>query len=192
MEIRMTRSRVFAQATEIAPTTDESVPNDRRAGTLEDLLQRGYRFAFSLTHDAARAEDVLQEAWVSVLRARGPHTVGYLFATIRSRFVDQYRRELIAPTESLDAHPHLAAEAEATFWTERCQSVPVHAALHRAMASLRPEERAVLVLSAVEGYTAREIGELLDAPRGTVLSLMHRTRVKLRRWFQDNPKEEKA
>ena len=58
------------------------------------------------------------------------------------------------------------------------------------MGLLRTEERAVLVLSAVEGYTAREIGEMLDAPRGTVLSLMHRTRVKLRRWLQDNPKEE--
>ena len=186
----MTRGRPSAQARETRPTAVRSVPEDRRAGTLEDLLQRGYRFAFSLSHDAARAEDLLQEAWVSVLRAKGPHTVGYLFATIRSRFVDQYRRELIAPTESLDAQPHLAAEAEATFWSEPCQSVPVHAALHRAMGLLRPEERTVLVLSAVEGYTAREIGELLDAPRGTVLSLMHRTRVKLRRWLQDNPNQE--
>ncbi len=186
----MTRSRMPAQAAEVGPTAERSVPEDRRAGTLEDLLQRGYSFAFSQIHDAERAEDLIQEAWVSVLRARGPHTVGYLFATIRSRFVDQYRRELIAPTESLDAQPHLAAEAEATFWSEPCQSVPVHAALHRAMGLLRPEERAVLVLSAVEGYTAREIGELLDAPRGTVLSLMHRTRVKLRRWLQDNSNPE--
>jgi len=186
----MMRSRVSAQAMEAGPTADQSVPKDRRAATLEELLQRGYRFAFSLSHDAARAEDLLQEAWVSVLRAKGPHTVGYLFATIRSRFVDRYRRELIAPTESLDSQPQLAAQAEASFWSEPCQSIPVHTALHRAMGLLRPEERAVLVLSAVEGYTAREIGELLDAPRGTVLSLMHRTRIKLRRWLQDNPNEE--
>ncbi len=188
----MTRSRLSAQATEAEPTRDLSMPKGRRVGTLEDLLKRGYRFAFSLSHDGARAEDLLQEAWVSVLRARGPHTVGYLFATIRTRFVDQYRRELIVPTESLDTQPHLAAEAEARFWNEPCQSVPEHAALHRAMGRLRPEERAVLVLSAVEGYTAREIGELLDAPRGTVLSLMHRTRVKLRRWLQDNPNQERS
>ncbi len=179
-----------AQATEAGPTADRSVEKDRRAGTLEDLLQRGYRFAFSLSHDAARAEDLLQEAWVSVLRADGPHTRGYLFATIRSRFVDQYRRALIVPTESLDSQPNVAAEVEAVFWSEPCRSAPTHAALHRAMGLLRTEERAVLVLSAVEGYTAREIGEMLDAPRGTVLSLMHRTRAKLRCWLQDNPKEE--
>ncbi len=172
------------------PIANPSVPEERSEGRLEDLLRRGYRFAFSLSHDATRAEDLLQEAWVSVLRADGPHTPGYLFATIRSRFVDQYRRALIVRTDSLDSQPQIAAEVEAAFWTEPCRSVPSHAALHRAMGLLRTEERAVLVLSAVEGYTAREIGEMLDAPRGTILSLMHRTRVKLRRWLQDNPKEE--
>lgn len=170
-------------------TPNRDVREDRRSGTLEDLVQRGYRFALSLSHDPARAEDLLQEAWVSVLRARGPHTAGYLFATIRSRFVDQYRRELIAPMESLDAKPQLATDVEERFWSEPCESALMHAALHRAMGLLRPEERAVLVLSAVEGYTAREIAELLAAPRGTVLSLMHRTRAKLRHWLQDNRKE---
>ncbi len=159
---------------------------DRRAQSVPQLLQRGYRFALSLSHDPARAEDLLQEAWVSVLRARGPHTVSYLFATIRSRFVDHDRRELVHPTESLDAEPRLAREAEARFWTEPCRSLPARAALHRALGLLRPEERVALVLSAVEGYTAREIGELMDAPRGTILSLMHRTRAKLRRWLADD------
>ena len=42
-----------------------------------------------------------------------------------------------------------------------------------------------IVLSVVEGYTAREIAELLGVPRGTVLSLMHRARGKLRRWLRD-------
>ena len=56
----------------------------------------------------------------------------------------------------------------------------------RALGLLRPVERAVMLLSAVEGYTAREIGELLDAPRGTVLSLMHRTRAKIRRWLTES------
>ena len=185
------RSRSSTQTQETPPTAERKEPRDRRVGTLEELLQRGFRFAFSLSHDTAQAEDLLQEAWLSVLRARGPHTVAYLIATIRSRFVDQYRRELIAPTESLDAQPHLAAEAESTFWSDRCESVPMHAALHRAMGLLRPEERAVLVLSAVEGYTAREIGELLDTPRGTILSLMHRTRAKLRRWLEGDPKQRK-
>lgn len=168
-----------------------SAEGPEQPADLADLLRRGYRFALSLSHDPTRAEDLLQDAWVSVLSARGPRTAGYLFATIRSRFIDQHRRELIAPTESLEARPELAEREEAGFWSERCPPPWAHGALRRAMDRLRPEERAVLLLSAVEGYTAREVGELLGSPRGTVLSLMHRTRAKLRQWLQakDNREE---
>lgn len=54
------------------------------------------------------------------------------------------------------------------------------AELERALALLRPLEREALFLAAVEGYTAKEIGELTQQPRGTVLSLIHRARHKLR------------
>ena len=170
---------------------DRGVPDGAEGeGTLEALLRQGYRFALSLSHDPSRAEDLLQDAWVSVLRADGPRTVAYLITAIRSRFVDEHRRALIAPTESLDAKPWLAGEVESELWSDPHDSVSAKATLHRALGLLRPEERAVLLLSAVEGYTAREIGELLDAPRGTVLSLMHRTRAKMRRWLNDHSDQE--
>ena len=53
--------------------------------------------------------------------------------------------------------------------------------MESALGRLRPEERAVLYLAAVENYTARQIGELLGWPRGSVLSLLHRARSKLRK-----------
>ncbi len=65
------------------------------------LLIRGYRYGLSLTHDPDQAEDLLQDAWVSVLKARGPREIGYLFASIRSRFVDRYRRKSIELVEPL-------------------------------------------------------------------------------------------
>jgi RNA polymerase sigma-70 factor (ECF subfamily) len=157
---------------------------------MEALLRQGYRFALSLAHDPARAEDLLQDAWVSVLKAGGPQTAAYLITAIRTRFVDLHRRALIAPTEPLEAEPRPAIGTESAFWSDPFQVVELKSALDRAMALLRPEERAVLLLSAVEGYTAREIGELLDTPRGTVLSLMHRTRAKLRRWLGENSRPE--
>jgi RNA polymerase sigma factor (sigma-70 family) len=149
------------------------------------LLRQGYRFALSLTHDASAAEDLLQDGWVAVLRAAGPPTAPYLITAIRSRWVDQHRRALIAPTESLDAKPRLAWEIENKFWHDPCDRVAIKATLERALGLLRPEERAVLVLSAVEGYTGRYFGEVLGSTRGTVLSLMHRTRAKMRRWLKD-------
>lgn len=41
------------------------------ATDLQDLVQRGFRFALSLTHDRTRADDLLREAWLAVLRAGG-------------------------------------------------------------------------------------------------------------------------
>ena len=49
-----------------------------------------------------------------------------------------------------------------------------------ALERLRPEEREALYLAAVEGYTASEIAKLTDRPRGSVLSLLHRAKARLR------------
>ena len=54
------------------------------------------------------------------------------------------------------------------------------AQLQSALRTLRETEREVLFLSIVEGYTAGEIAELTGSKRGTVLSLIHRARLKLR------------
>ena len=180
-------SSARTRATESDPPDRRHTESTRAESTVEVLLRQGYRFALSLAHDRAGAEDLLQDAWVAILKADGPRTAAYLITAIRSRFVDQHRRALIAPTESLDAKPQLATVVESEFWSDPCHSIPMKMELHRTMGLLRPEERAVLLLSAVEGYTAREIGELLDAPRGTVLSLMHRARAKMRRWLKDRP-----
>ena len=186
---------MVARSSTARPPVGESEASPPRADgpvsspepTTAELLQAGYRFALSLVHDPSRAEDLLQDAWVSVLKAGGPRVVPYLITAVRTRYVDQYRRAVIVPTESLDFKPHLADEIDSRFWCEPCHAAAMRPALERAMELLRPEERAVMLLSAVEGYTAREIGELLGAPRGTVLSLMHRTRAKMRRWLSERP-----
>jgi RNA polymerase sigma-70 factor (ECF subfamily) len=137
------------------------------------LRQRGYRYALTLTRDADRAEDLVQEAWVSVLSARGPFGFGYLCCAIRSRYVDAYRKRAPEPLEAVStAVPCDAASPSETALT-RSQ-------LRAATAVLSPQEREVLYLSAVEGYTAAEISDLHGRPRGTVLSLIHRARRKAR------------
>lgn len=154
---------------------------------LHDLVRRGYRFAFALTHDAARADDLLQDAWVSVLSARGPWTVGYLLAAIRSRFIDQRRRERGATLAALDADEledysdDHAKRRELELDEIDGEFAGVHQ-LEAALGRLRVEERAVIYLWAVEEYTAQRIAEFLGWPRGTVLSMMHRARRRLREW----------
>ena len=159
------------------------------AGTsrnLGELVQRGYRFALSLTHDAAGAEDLTQDAWFAVLRARGPWSREYLFATIRNRFIDLYRRGKLAPTEPLEHHPDAEISCESQVWDDDEAVFAANGTFDRALGRLRPEERAVLYLAAVEDYSAQQIADLLDWPRGTVLSMLHRTRGKIRRTLEEN------
>lgn len=143
----------------------------------ETLLIRGYRYALSLTHEPAQAEDLLQDAWVSVLRAGGPQKRAYLFSAIRSRFLDQQRRAQLVVIESLDednAHEVPSTEGKDELIFAETQM------LEKALAILRPVEREVLLLFEVEGYTAQEISTLTGQARGTVLSLIHRSRKKLK------------
>lgn len=162
-----------------------------RTMELTELLQNGYRYALSLTHHKSRAEDLLQDAWVAVLQARGARTKSYLFSAIRTRFLNLYKRERLVPMIPLeDAHvetdldndlrdigPLFRAEAEV---------------LEEALARLRPVEREALFLAAVQDYTAQEIADLTQQTRGTVLSLIHRARHKLRRMLPHPDVREEA
>lgn len=146
-------------------------------------MQRGYRFALSLTHSAQRAEELVQEAWFSVLKARGPWNRYYLFSAIRSRFVDECRRRNTVVFETLVED--IQGEPEAADELPLDDGFAVgNGRLDAALDRLRPEERTVLFLAAVEECTAQEIADMLEWPRGTVLSMLHRTRKKLRELLQ--------
>lgn len=53
-------------------------------------------------------------------------------------------------------------------------------ALVSALETLTPQERQIIALAVVQGYTVRETAEILGAPQGTVSSKLHRTLKKLR------------
>ncbi len=146
---------------------------------IDELLNAGYRYAFSLTHDASEAEDLLQDAALAILAAGGSWEQRYLFATIRNRFIDRYRRNrkiLFLSLHGEDGRDQ--NESYESNWA--LPDVLQSGALHQALATLRAEERETLFLSVVEGYTAEEIAQLTARPRGTILSLLFRTKAKLR------------
>ena len=51
----------------------------------------------------------------------------------------------------------------------------------QAMDSLAEDERQVVLLSVIQGYTTREIGEIMGLPHGTVSSKLYRTLIQLRK-----------
>lgn len=135
-----------------------------------EMVQAGYRYALSLTHHHYDAEDLVQQAWAKCHHRYGKvRNRSMLYTTIRNLFYDHCRRNKIITFEALDDHAEPAGES----------SLPVCDDLDILLAGLRAEEREALYLNVVEGYSAREIGEQTDAPRNTILSLIHRAKTKI-------------
>lgn len=144
----------------------------------EALIDAGYRYACALARDPDGARDLVHDAWLSLLARHGTAPDrALLFRAIRHRHIDEYRRRRRAGAvdfDDADVATHAAAGGDAA------PADPTDPRLERALGTLRDVERETLFLAVVEGYTASEIGEMTDSPRGTVLSLLHRARVKLR------------
>lgn len=147
--------------------------------TDQALWNRGYRYALALTGDGPSAEDLLHDGWASALRARPEPSAGYLFRAIRSRWIDRWRRTQRVPFEALRSEPEAPGRGPGVTASDRQR-------VQQVLATLKPDEREVIFLAAVEGYTATEIGELTERPRGTVLSLLHRARQRVRNQLLDH------
>jgi RNA polymerase sigma-70 factor (ECF subfamily) len=146
-----------------------------QAGSVADLealyrahWPRACRAAYLVVHDAAAAEDIAQEAFLSAVRTldrfdrRRPFGP-WLHRIVVNRAIDWARaRALRAEVELADApgrDPDPPGELPA---------------LVRALAALPPDQRAVIVLRHLLEYTPGEIAELLELPRGTVNSRLRR------------------
>ena len=100
-----------------------------------------------------------------------------LFRTARHLFIDRLRHQQRFTLVSLDNQD--AAQQRDALPTHGVEDLPDQQ-LSRALAGLRDVEREVPFLTVVEGYTTDETATLTGHPRGTVLSLIHRARTKLR------------
>ena len=151
---------------------------------MRELIQAGYGYALSLTGEEADAEDLVHEAYLRLAR-RGLRNPGrpLLFTTIRNLHFDAWRRQRRFPSESFEEETHPAPGPTEDLHLDRVD-------LAQALSRLRPEEREAIYLQTVQGFTATEAAELMDRPRGTVLSLIHRGKARLRSFLRDQAPEE--
>jgi RNA polymerase sigma-70 factor (ECF subfamily) len=128
-----------------------------------------HRAAFLIVHDAAAAEDIAQEAFLSAIRAldrfdrRRPFGP-WLHRIVVNRAIDwsrarTLRREVAEPAESE------APEQRSEGWSEEIVA---------ALAVLDADQRAAVVMRHLLEYTPGEIADILDLPRGTVNSRLRR------------------
>jgi RNA polymerase sigma factor (sigma-70 family) len=148
------------------------------------------RFVCGMLHDAARCEDVAQEAFLSALRRMRETDAEinfkpWIYQIARNAAIDSYRRNSHAVEVSMDADEGLRA-------SDRTRLVGLEGSpdaalitkerldhLQGAFDELSDVHTSVLVMRELEGMSYREIGERLDLTRPAVESALFRARRRL-------------
>ena len=175
-------------------TTDEARLLDAaRAGdtdALETLLERYQpkvlRFGLRMCRDFADAEDVVQETLLAAARGlrtfRGGASLStWLYTIARSYCIKKRRRSKFAPKYEASLDDEAKQEARRIPAPERSpeQSAmdnELQGALAEAIDSLEPMYKEVLLLRDMEGLTAPEVAQVVDASVSAVKSRLHRAR----------------
>ena len=154
-----------------------------------------YRAALRMTGNAADAEDLVQDTYLKATRSvhryqESAGTRAWLFRILTNTYIDRYRQQLRAPQTVelsdegglydlfLEGRPEEQAEevpwtdAELDDFLRKFVADDVKAALE----ALPPAFRLVVILRDVEGFSYREIAEMVGVPVGTVMSRLFRGR----------------
>jgi len=165
-----------------------------------ELVRRYERPVFSLVYrmvrDRETAEDLAQDAFVKVLNHIDKYSPEFKFSSwlfkIANNVAIDYLRRRRLDTVSLDGSPNATAAAEVEASSielgadqesalEALEAKELGSAIERAIAKLRPEYRACIMLRLVEGRSYEEIAATLDLPLGTVKTYIYRARHELRK-----------
>lgn len=152
-------------------------------------LDAVHALARRLVRDSA--EDLVQETWLKAYAAWPATTPqdpkAWLVTICLNTARSWYRREAIRP-EVLRSDPGADLTSASDPASEAVVRVRA-AAVHDALWELPEPQRIAITLMDLAGFTAREVAELTDAPRGTVLARVHRGRKALAVHLSDHAPE---
>jgi RNA polymerase sigma-70 factor (ECF subfamily) len=146
-------------------------------------IPRLRRYARALVGDRYVADDLVQDtlerAWNKFhLWREGSDLRAWLFTIMHNVFINQARRRRLEIEQPMDELPTTVARAAPG---ERLEPEDVD----RALRTLSPEQREVVLLIAVEQLTYEEVGRALGIPLGTVMSRLSRGRERMRQMLGD-------
>ena len=148
-----------------------------------------YNVAFRIVGDADAAADACQEAFLSAFKGirkfRGGSFKSWIMRIVTNACYDQLRYKSRRPADSLEAvnessenSPKLINGHERP--EEYALRHELNELIQQGINSLSPDQRAVLVLSDVQGFAYQEIADVTGVSLGTVKSRLSRARTKLR------------
>ena len=167
--------------------------NLNEVGSIENLIESHldgmYGVALRLTRDPVRAEDLVQDTVVKVLRFRDRFEMGtnfkaWVYRILTNTFIHKYRRyqrerEILTGTGRSDVQRQFHSEA-----AQEQSGAPENVYLKnvlsddvlKALDDLPTDFRTVVVLCDIEGMSYKDIANAVDCPVGTVMSRLYRGR----------------
>ncbi len=155
-----------------------------------------YAAALRMTRNAADAEDLVQETFLKAFRAydtfaEGTNLKAWLYRILTNNYINRYRKQSRRPSEVElgeveDLYLYRRVATAGTREASRSAEEEVldgfvDADVRQALESLPEHFRFPVLLADVEGFSYKEMSEMLDVPIGTVMSRLHRGRKALQK-----------
>ncbi len=148
-----------------------------------------YNTAYRMTRNAEDAQDLVQETYFKAYRyydkfTEGTNLKAWLFKILKNTFINNYRKKQKQPfqtdfadiEESLESRVQQDAHRGPTRPDEILLENVLDEHVQKAMDSLPQDYRMAVVLADLEGFSYKEIADILDVPVGTVMSRLYRGR----------------
>ena len=184
-----------------------TVNTTTREDFTHDAMQHApqlFSTAMRMTRNRSDAEDLVQETFIKAWRSfttyqQGTNLRAWLFRIMTNTYINKYNAQQRKPTETelddveeLFLYKRLGAVDQSQLSQsaeDQMLSLFTDDEVKKALEELPDQFRIPVLMSDVEGFSYKEIAEILEIPLGTVMSRLHRGRKSMQKMLYEYAKE---